>query len=79
MRLAALHDDAMCAILQFVDTSDAARFVAPTCRRLRDLGRSDALLMLRRASDYHLRGHGVVHALAHLAALRDILFVGPVS
>ena len=65
MRLAALHDDATCAVLQFVDAGDVARIVAPTCRRLRDLGRSDALLMLRRASDYHLRGdHGVVHALA---------------
>jgi len=57
----ALHDDATCAVLQFVDGGDVARGVAPTCRRLRDLGQSDALLTLRRASDYHLRGdHGGV-------------------
>ena len=56
MRLAALHDDATCAVLQFVPAGDVAQFVAPACKRLRDLGRSDALLMLRRASDYHLRG-----------------------
>ena len=69
MRLAALHDDATCAVLQFVPAGDVAQFVAPTCKRLRDLGRSDALLMLRRASDYHLRGDratdsGAAHALA---------------